>query len=166
MQYRECMETTKKKCDNSWREFKPHEFNTLKKSIETVYRQTHEIIVMKSANNNNANNNAMNKSLSDSMNDCLDCQLLKYYQADIIIGLHGAGMTNIMFMKPNSLLIEIIGKFDGRMLPFCGYHNPYAAIFGIHHYIYYWDWKSGEILNTDQLAYESFLFYNEMKIKI
>ena len=162
MQYRECMESTQKECDESWREFKSNEFNILKQSIETVYQQTHEIIVLKSNDNNNSNNNG---TTNQSLSNCLDCQLMLYYQADIVIGLHGAGMTNIMLMKPNGLLIEIIGKFDGRMLPYCGYHNPYAAIFGIHHYIYYWDWKAGDILNTNQLAKESFQFYKEIKIK-
>ena len=30
------------------------------------------------------------------------------------------GLTNIMFMPPGSLLVEIVGVFDGRMLPLCG----------------------------------------------
>jgi len=33
------------------------------------------------------------------------------------VGIHGAGLTNIMFMKPGGTLVEITGEFDGRMAP-------------------------------------------------
>lgn len=72
-------------------------------------------------------------------------------------------MTNIMFMPPNSLLVEIVGQFDGRMLPYCGYHGPLASIFGVHHYIYYYDWKAGDAINFEKLAAESLEFYGEIQ---
>lgn len=34
----------------------------------------------------------------------------------MLIGLHGAGMTNMMFMKPGSTVVEIAGQYDGRMV--------------------------------------------------
>eukprot|EP01035_Chromulina_nebulosa_P017073 gene17073-22585_t len=86
-----------------------------------------------------------------------------YSNADIVIGVHGAGMTNIMFMRPGSLLVEIVGQFDGRMLPHCGYHGPLASVYGIHHYIYYYDYKGGEKLNITDVALKSFNIYNTMK---
>jgi hypothetical protein len=44
-----------------------------------------------------------------------------------------------MFMPPGSFLVEIVGYFDGKMLPVCGIYGPLAAVFGVHHYIYYYD---------------------------
>jgi len=72
-----------------------------------------------------------------------------------------------MFMPPGSLLVEIVGQFDGRMLPVCGYHGPLASIFGVHHYIYYYDWKAHahEQLNPIKLAQESLSFYNSVQYK-
>lgn len=61
-------------------------------------------------------------------------------------------MTNMMFMKPGGVVVEIVGMFDGRMLPLCGYHSSLAAIFGLHHYIYYMDAKGGELLNATDIA--------------
>ena len=121
----------------------------------------------------------MISSEDPAMSNCLDCQIREYASADVIVGLHGAGIvtmptyestitcescragvTNVMFMKPHSVLIEIIGKFDGRMLPVCGYHGPLAAIYGVHHYLHYYDWKGDERFNPMKIAAESFDFYS------
>ena len=59
--------------------------------------------------------------------NCMSCQIRTYASTDILIGLHGAGLTNIVFMPPNSLVIELAAQFDGRMQPVCGYHGPLAG---------------------------------------
>lgn len=71
--------------------------------------------------------------------DQLACDIQQARKTDIFIGLHGAAMTNVMFMRPGSLLVEIVGYFDGKMLPICGIFGPLAAVFGVHHYVYYYD---------------------------
>lgn len=91
--------------------------------------------------------------------ECLACQIHAYSQADVIVGIHGAGMTNVMFMQPGSLLVEIVGQFDGRMLPLCGYHGPLNSVFGVHHYIYYYDWKANAPLDPSTIAKEASEFY-------
>eukprot|EP01036_Dinobryon_divergens_P024614 gene24614-33082_t len=58
----------------------------------------------------------------------------------INFGAHGAGMTNMIFMPRNSLIVELTGEWDGRMLPVCGYHGPLCAACGHHHYIHHYDW--------------------------
>ncbi len=73
------------------------------------------------------------------------------------------GLTNIMFMPPGSLLVEIVGQFDGRMMPLCGYHGTLAAIFGVHHYIYYYDYKGGEQLDVQEVVGEARRFYGVIK---
>ena len=65
-----------------------------------------------------------------------------YTQADVIIGSHGAGFTNMMFMRPGTTAFEIVGAFDGRFTPVCGYHGPFASVFGINHFIYSFDFKA------------------------
>lgn len=57
----------------------------------------------------------------------------------------------MIFQPPGGILVEITGQFDGRMMPLCGYHGALAAIFGVHHYIYYYDWKGGEQLNPNEV---------------
>jgi capsular polysaccharide biosynthesis protein len=59
--------------------------------------------------------------------NCLSCQVRLYARTDILVGLHGAGLTNIVYMPPGSLLVELAGQFDGRMQPVCGYHGPLAG---------------------------------------
>jgi hypothetical protein len=90
----------------------------------------------------------------------LACDILEYAKADIVVGKHGAGFTNMIFMKPGGLVIELIGEFDGRMLPVCGYHGPLAGIFGLHHYINYYDFFAGADVNLTQTMQQSAPFYN------
>lgn len=77
-----------------------------------------------------------------SRSHCLACEIAVYRDVHLLVGVHGAGMTNVMFMPPGrSVLLEITGIFDGRMLPVCGYHGPLAAIYGVHHVIHHYDSK-------------------------
>ena len=65
----------------------------------------------------------------------------------------------MIFMRPGSLVVEIIGHFDGRMMPLCGYHGSLAAIFGVHHYLYYYDWRGGETPDPAVIAQEAFNYH-------
>jgi len=69
------------------------------------------------------------------------------------------GLTNMIFMPQGSLVVEIVGKFDGRMLPLCGYHGSLAAVFGIHHYVYYYDYKGDESIDMKALMTEVTLYH-------
>ena len=69
----------------------------------------------------------------------LVCDILEFSDIDVLVGTHGAGLTNMIFMRPGGVVVELVGEFDGRMTPVCGYHGPLAAVFGLHHYIYYYD---------------------------
>ena len=46
----------------------------------------------------------------------------------------------MIFMPRNSLVVELTGEWDGRMLPVCGYSGPLCASCGHHHYIHHYDW--------------------------
>lgn len=58
-------------------------------------------------------------------------QVNLFSNADVVIGTHGAGLTNILFMKPGGVLVEIVAdKF---------YNNCYqrlAQLKGIHYFCY------------------------------
>ena len=103
-------------------------------------------------------------STGNSIQDgCLACQIKTYSQTDVLVGLHGAGMTNMVFMPPGSLVVEIVGKFDGRMLPLCGYHSSLAAMYGHHHFLYYYDWKdTQEAINALDIAQQVVNFYHSL----
>jgi hypothetical protein len=104
-------------------------------------------------------------SISDTTADavsCLACEVRGYAEADVLIGLHGAGLTNTMFMHPGTILFEITGQFDGRMLPHCGYHGPMANVFGVHHYIYYYDWRGEQPLDFGDAMTQLGRFYGQL----
>lgn len=108
---------------------------------------------------------------------CFPCELFLYSAADILIGEHGAGLTNVMFMKVESMLIEVVGGLDSRSFPLSGYYSAMAGGFGIHNYIHAHFNKKKEYkdpnqekekytefpaipLQADRLAYEARWFYD------
>jgi hypothetical protein len=69
---------------------------------------------------------------------CPLCQVQAFAQADVVIGIHGAGLTNILYMKPGCVVVEVIPKyFDSRHAPAIGIFPRLAAMVGLHHYLYY-----------------------------
>jgi hypothetical protein len=67
---------------------------------------------------------------------CPLCQVEKFAIADIVIGFHGAGLSNAMFMRPGGILVEIISKFDSRHVPVVGIFPRVSDIIGLHHFSY------------------------------
>ena len=80
--------------------------------------------------------------------ETLAAQIKLHASADIVFGLHGAGLTNVMFVRPGGLLVEIVGFWDGRILPLCGHYGPFASVFNINHLIHNFD-SSGKFMTFD-----------------
>jgi hypothetical protein len=100
------------------------------------------------------------------LQDCLSCQIREYSTVDVLVGLHGAGLTHVMTMRPGGLVVEIVGRFDGRILPYCGFHGPLGAVFGVHHYVYYYDHLGENNGISEQTAKDiaraAMIFYHEL----
>ncbi|RYH12936.1 glycosyltransferase family 61 protein [archaeon] len=69
-------------------------------------------------------------------NYCTACEIFLFSIADIVVGEYGAGLTNIIFMRPGSLLVETVNEIDDRHFPYCGYYNSLSGGLGVHHYIH------------------------------
>lgn len=69
---------------------------------------------------------------------CPLCQVRMFAAADLVIGIHGAGLTNTLYMRQGSVVVEVIPKyFDSRHAPAIGIFPRLAAMVGLHHYLYY-----------------------------
>jgi len=153
LQHRPCF--TEDDCEKTWREWDNDTFNSLHNAVYKKFTE-HNIVTIRG---------------DDSYyTKCIECQVMVYKNADMIIGIHGAGMQNIMHMDPGTVLYEIVGKFDGGMLPLCGYHGPLASVYGLHHAIYYYDWKIHQLekpyhklLNYQDIANHAHNFYQSTR---
>mmetsp|Transcript_755 Transcript_755/g.1296 ORF Transcript_755/g.1296 Transcript_755/m.1296 type:complete len:540 (-) Transcript_755:44-1663(-) len=92
------------------------------------------------------------------------CSIQQYNRADITIGMHGAAMTNVMFLKPKGIVFEIVGQFDGRFPPVCGLYGTLAGLFKLHSYLYYYDGViSGSSLDLNRVVDELTEYYNYLR---
>lgn len=69
---------------------------------------------------------------------CHACQVRAFAEADVLIGMHGAGLSNQLYMKPNSAIVELCPyPNDGRCLLGGGPFSRTAALLShnymIHH---------------------------------
>lgn len=77
-------------------------------------------------------------------------------------------MTNIMFMPPNSMVVEIFGDFKDVNMPYCGYYGPLSSIVGAHHFLYSFNYLTHEELNETRvgdIVKQSYQFYTDIKTK-
>lgn len=75
--------------------------------------------------------------LDDEMMTCIACQVQLFSKADIVVAMHGAGLTNTIYMKPGGLVVECVPNFDSRMAPIVGIFPRLSAIAGLHHFTYW-----------------------------
>ncbi|KAJ1432298.1 hypothetical protein B484DRAFT_395042 [Ochromonadaceae sp. CCMP2298] len=68
---------------------------------------------------------------------CPLCQVRAFHRADVVIGMHGAGLSNAMFMRPGSVLVEVVYDFDARHAPIIGIFPRLSEIIGLHHFTNY-----------------------------
>jgi len=74
------------------------------------------------------------KDNDDSLMDCVKCQIDLFSKSRIVIGMHGAGLSNVLFMPPGSLVVEI--GWPGQQSEY----TWFAHVFG--HVYFFVDWSS------------------------
>ena len=96
---------------------------------------------------------------------CRECQIKMFHNSDITIAIHGAGLTNTMFMKPGGIVVEVIPVFDTRHAPLTGIFPRLSSIIGLSHYTYY---TSQDInnLNAVELVKKTLAFALEVGLKL
>ena len=72
---------------------------------------------------------------NETMMRCYACQIRAFAAADVLVGAHGAGLGNMIYMKPNSAVVELApyGN-DGRCLLGGGPFSRAAAVLA-HNYM-------------------------------
>jgi hypothetical protein len=88
-------------------------------------------------------------------------QIALFRRADIAIGYHGAGLSNTMYMKPGSVVVEILPYFDSRLAPGTGIFPRLSGIIGLHHYSYY---IPGMSFTPERLTNDTYHFYSRVKM--
>lgn len=75
---------------------------------------------------------------------CIPCQIAMFSQASVVIGLHGAGLANTIYMKPGGYVVEVVPVFDTRFLPVVGIFPRLSSTMGLNHFTYYPHFKDFE----------------------
>jgi hypothetical protein len=84
---------------------------------------------------------------------CQPCQVRMFSNAQVVIGHHGAGLTNILYMPKGGVVVEVVPFFDSKHAPGVGIFPRVANIVGLHHYLYYPKNITGHsIMNPAQLS--------------
>lgn len=75
--------------------------------------------------------------LDEELMQCLPCQAQMFQRAKIVVAMHGAGLTNAIYMEPGGIVVECVPNFDSRMAPIIGIFPSLSAIAGLHHFTYW-----------------------------
>lgn len=94
---------------------------------------------------------------------CMACEIMELTKADILLGMHGAGMTKQMFMPAGAVVFELSPHLNDAQMPLCGYYGNLAAMYGHHHYLYAYDNDNGdgktEPLDPNDVTKELQIYY-------
>ena len=85
---------------------------------------------------------------------CMGCQIKMFAYADVVVGMHGAGLSNIIYMRQNSVVVEFCpyGN-DGRCLLGGGPFNR-AAVLLSHDYLVHYALKSEYVFDRKTVSAE------------
>jgi hypothetical protein len=97
---------------------------------------------------------------------CQPCQVRMFSNAEIVIGHHGAGLTNMLYMPRGGLAVEVIPSFDAKHSPGIGIFPRVANIVGLHHYSYYVRDDTTDTIKIDpvKLVQDVAAFYKSVKM--
>jgi len=90
---------------------------------------------------------------------CHACAAQLFSRVDVVVGIHGAGLTNCIYMKPGGVVVEGIPHFDSRHAPVTGIFGRLSGMMGLNHYSYNID----EDFHPVKIAKDTRIFYDEVK---
>ena len=101
---------------------------------------------------------------NEEMMQCPLCQAKLFSEANIVVGIHGAGLTNTMYMKAQQFVIELVPVFDSRHAPLTGIFPRLSSLLGLHHYSYQIPETSLHMreVQPDILAHDVYVFVNKI----
>ena len=82
-----------------------------------------------------------------------------FNRAEIVVGVHGAGLTNAVFMKPGGIMVEAVPHFDSRHAPITGIFARLAGMNGLNHFSYY----LRKDFSPERLANETKSFFDTVR---
>ena len=94
---------------------------------------------------------------------CYACEIMEMTRADIIIGIHGAGLNKQMFMPEGAVVFEITTFLTDVSMPVCGYFGNMANMFGHHHYLYAYNGNNARVteqMNVTDVTTQLLDYYN------
>jgi hypothetical protein len=95
------------------------------------------------------------QGLPNASDFCIGCRVNLLSKTNVYVGAHGAGLTNVIFMPPGSLLVEIVMKFSGVSTPLCGSFGRLCNVLGIHHLSLYHNSMATNFTESDALRVAS-----------
>ena len=90
---------------------------------------------------------------------CMACQAQIFNNAEVVVGVHGAGLTNSVFMNPGGIMVEAVPHYDSRHAPVTGIFARLAGMNGLSHYSF--DLRTN--FSPEHLARETRSFYDVVK---
>jgi hypothetical protein len=104
------------------------------------------------SDNINDSDRNKNRTIPTTSNSCLTCRINIFIHTSILVSVHGAGLVNLIFMKPSTLIVEIVMKFTPVALPYCGSFGRLAHVMNIHHLSIYYDSIYYKSLSTTNIT--------------
>lgn len=138
---------TQNKSDANRRRWPPEQYELLLSLLSSKF-PNHRLEIFSDANS--------------TLMTCPLCQAMMFNRAEIVIGFHGAGLSNAMFMKPGGIMIEVMVDFDSRHAPVVGIFPRLSSIIGLHHYTYYANKEIG--VNVTNLVEDVVSFASKAKL--
>ena len=90
---------------------------------------------------------------------CHACAVQLFQRAEVVVGIHGAGLTNCIYMKPGGVVIEGIPQYDSRHAPITGIFPRLSGMMGLNHYSY--DMKDD--FHPLKIARDTRTFYDQVQ---
>jgi hypothetical protein len=90
---------------------------------------------------------------------CHACSAQLFNKADVVVGIHGAGLTNCVYMQPGGVVVEGIPQYDSRHAPITGIFPRLSGMMGLNHYTY--DMKDD--FHPTKIAKDTREFYDQVR---